>query len=170
MLLTLFSYGQTIEQEKLESNLSKFSSRTGQLISKDIMPVGVVKEIIINIITLKDLNKNDSIKAVRFEMFVSGKYTSDTKVGTIDSDELNEAIESLDIMLNQIMKTTPKFYSEVIYSTRAGFQVGCYYSTSDKVWKGYIKLEKFDSKSSEFLTVSELTSLKDQLEKLKGKL
>ncbi len=166
-LVSYLGIAQSSGETKLESNLSKFSARSGQLLSKEYKTVGVVKEITIQIVTLTDLSKKDSIKAVRFEMFVSGKYTSDTKIGTVDSDELKEMIESLDFMLNKTMLTNPKAYTEVIYSTRAGFQVGCYYSMSDKAWKGYIKLEKFDSRSSEFLSRAELISLKEQLQKIK---
>jgi len=107
---------------------------------------------------------------LRFELEVAGKYSRDTKVGTVDSDELKEMLESLDIMINTTMISTPKSYTEVIYSTRAGFEIGCYYSTSDKDWKGYMKLEKFDSKSSIFLSREELMSLKKHLEKVQDKI
>ncbi|MGK0390553.1 MAG: hypothetical protein ACI94Y_003307 [Maribacter sp.] len=159
-------YAQTGTKEKELSNAEKFSSKAGTLIQKEFIDVGMVKDAEISVIYYTDLISSESVSSVKFEMNVKSSYSTDTKVASLDADEIDGLIKSIKVMQEKVFTSTPSNYTEVIYKSRAGFQAGCYWSKKDK-WETYLKLEKYDSKSYAFLNTDDFPELLSLLEKAK---
>lgn len=159
------SYGQTNTKEKEQSNAEKFSSKSGTLIEKEFVDVGTLKKVEIKVIHYTDLISNESVSALRFEYEVTGSYSSDTKIASLDADEIDGLIKSIKMMQESVFTSTPTNYTEVTYQSRGGFEAGCYWSKGD--WSTYLKLEKYDGKSYVFLKKDDFPELLKLLEKAK---
>lgn len=160
-----FSYGQTVTKEKELSNAEKFSSKSGTLIEKEFVDVGTLKKAEIKVIHYTDLISSESVSALRFEYEVAGSYSSDTKIASLDADEIDGLIKSIKMMQEKVFTSTPTNYTEVTYKSRGGFEAGCYWSKGD--WSTYLKLEKYDGKSYIFLKKDDFPELLSLLEKAK---
>lgn len=159
------SYGQADSKEKELSNAEKFSSKSGTLIEKEFLDVGTLKKAEIKVIHYTDLISNESVSALRFEYEVAGSYSSDTKIASLDADEIDGLIKSIKMMQENVFKSSPTNYTEVTYKSRGGFEAGCYWSKGD--WATYLKLEKYDGKSYVFLKKDDFPELLTLLEKAK---
>lgn len=159
------SYGQTDSKEKELSNAEKFSSKSGTLIEKEFLDVGTLKKAEIKVIHYTDLISNESVSALRFEYEVASSYSSDTKVASLDADEIDGLIKSIKMMQEKVFTSSPTNYTEVTYKSRGGFEAGCYWSKGD--WATYLKLEKYDGKSYVFLKKDDFPELLTLLEKAK---
>ncbi|APY12145.1 hypothetical protein BWZ22_13325 [Seonamhaeicola sp. S2-3] len=159
------SYGQTDSKEKELSNAEKFSSKSGTLIEKEFLDVGTLKKAEIKVIHYTDLISNESVSALRFEYEVASSYSSDTKVASLDADEIDGLIKSIKMMQEKVFTSSPTNYTEVTYKSRGGFEAGCYWSKGD--WGTYLKLEKYDGKSYVFLKKDDFPELLTLLEKAK---
>jgi len=161
-----FGYGQANTKEQELSKAVKFSSKSGTLIKKEFINVGTLKDVKIQVIHYTDLISNTSVDALRFEHEVVGSYSSDTKVALLDTDEIDGLIKSIKMMQEKVFTSTPKYYTEVTYKSRGGFEAGCFWSSKGK-WSTYLKLEKFDDKSYVFLKQSDFPELLKLLNKAK---
>jgi hypothetical protein len=157
------TFGQSKEQEL--SNADKFSAKAGTLIQKEFLDVGTIKRAKIIVIHCKDLISNETVSAVRFEYEVASSYSTDTKIASLDSDEIDGLIKSIKLMQEKVFVSTPTNYTEVTYKSRGGFEAGGYCSKGD--WVTYLKLERFDSKSYLFLKKDDFPTLLSLLEKAK---
>ncbi len=169
ILISIFivnmSYGQATSKEKELSNAEKFSSKAGTLIQKEFLDVGTIKKAEIKVIHYTDLISSETVSAVRFEYEVASSYSSDTKIASLDADEIDGLIKSIRMMQEKVFVLTPANYTEVTYKSRGGFEAGCYWSKGD--WATYLKLEKYDGKSYVFLKKSDFPELLTLLEKAK---
>ncbi|WP_321281392.1 hypothetical protein [Marinifilum fragile] len=165
ILVFNLSYGQTSTKEKELSNAEKFSSKSGTLIEKEFIDVGTLKKAEIKIIHYSDLISNESVSALRFEYEVAGNYSSDTKIASLDADEIDGLIKSIKMIQEKVFASTPTNYTEVTFQSRGGFEAGCYWSNGD--WATYLKLEKYDGKSYVFLKKDDFPKLLSLIEKAK---
>jgi hypothetical protein len=167
IITSLFnSFGQTKEQEI--SKADKFSSKAGTLIEKEFIDVGSVNKAKIRVIHYKDFISNDVLSAVRFELEVTSSISTDTKIASLDSDEIEGLIKSIKIMEDNVFNSKPTNYKEVTFKSRGGFESGCFWSKGE--WSTYLKLEKFDNKSYVFLKRNEYPELLSLIEKAKSML
>lgn len=160
-----------IAQQKEDSPKSKaeiFSQKSGTLIKKEYERIATVAKCEYSVVTYTDLISNEKAKAVKIEYEHVGKYSTDTKIAVLDSDELDGLIKSLKIILENIAKTTPENYTEVIFRSRGGFEAGAYFAKGK--WSYYMKLEKFDSDSYVFMDEVDLKAILATLELAKTKL
>ena len=159
------SYGQTDTKEKEISNAEKFSSKAGTLIQKEFIDVGTINKTVVQVIHYSDLISNETVSSVRFEYEVVSSYSTDTKIASLDADEIDGLIKSIRMMQEKVFAMTPTNYTEVTYRSRGGFEAGCYWSKGD--WATYLKLEKYDEKSYVFLKKDDFPALLALLEKAK---
>lgn len=159
------SYGQTDTKEKELSNAEKFSLKAGTLIQKEFIDVGTINKLKVQVIHYTDLVSNETVSSVRFEYEVASSYSTDTKIASLDADEIDGLIKSIKMMQEKIFAMTPANYTEVTYRSRGGFEAGCYWSNGD--WATYLKLEKYDRKSYVFLKKDDFPALLALLEKAK---
>ena len=162
--LASFSQQQTVKQL---SKGEEFSQQSGALIEKQFNTVGTVKGIEIAVAKVNDLISGKKISFVRFEYVAHESYGSDTKVGSLDVDELDALIKSLKILLSDIFTTTREVYTEVNFKSRSGLSAGAYFNVEKKKWVTYIQLDQYDSNSDVFMTTEDFTQLQSLLEKAK---
>ena len=167
-LITTVSFAQEASKEKLETKATSFSARSGTLIQKVYTEVGSIGKAEVKVVHYTDMISLDKISSVRFELEVATKYSTDTKIASLDADELDGLLKSIKIIQDRILSVTPSGYTEVTYKSRGGFQAGCYWSENASTWMPYMKLEKYDGKSYVLLSDGDIPTLISLIEKAKG--
>ncbi len=160
------------ETSKSKSEL--FMSKPGTLIEKEIISIGKIttgsgflkKNISVGVLKLTNLLDNSINYSLRFEYVHTGQYVTDTKVGAIDSDELENFIKILQLMDSEYLHSTRTNYTELIFVSRGGLETGCFYS--DGKWTIFLKLEKYDKDSYIFLNAEDISSIYSQVILAKG--
>jgi hypothetical protein len=134
-----------------------FLARTGTLLKKNFEELGYVGKTKIEVFTITDLISGDSIKSIKFSLIYATTYATDTKINTLDIDELNGLIAALLYIQKNVVVNKPKDKDEeVIFISNSGFQTGCYFNKF--TWKLFIKVEKYDSRSYDYYTPEELSN------------
>ncbi len=165
VLLLVFSvsiFGQDKLVEKDQSNLEKFSATSGSLIEKSFVDIATIKRAEIQVLTLTDLMSNIKISGVRFQYYPPGRYSNAT-LAFLDKDEVDALIKSIGIVKSKVLSSTPSNYTEVTFTSRSGFSVGCYYS--DRKWTSFMRISKYDRDSMIVLDSIDLDALETALNK-----
>lgn len=162
------TYGQNKESDVTQAEL--FSSQSGTLIEKQFIDIGKVKGISVKVLILTDLIKGTSLSCLRFEYDYKASYGSETKIGTLDSDEIDGLVKSIKILQNNVFPTTRDIYTEIGYQSRTGFEAGAYYSLDRGKWTTYVQIKKYDRNSMVFLTTDDFAVLLALIEKAKEKM
>ena len=161
-------YGQTPKPtEQAQSNLEKFSTKSGVLIEKSFTDVGTIGRIKAQILTVTDLNTKTQISGLRFEVDAVSRYSTDTKVAFLDQDEIDGLFKSLTLLKNSVLTSTPPGYTEVVFTSRSGFTAGAFYSGK---WQLFSRLEKYDSKSFVSLEPGDLDTFLTVIQAAKEKM
>ena len=147
------------KKDQSRSNIEEFSSQSGALVEKEFIDIGEFKKCKVKVAKFTDLITNSSTKGVRFELEVKGKYSVDSKIGFLDNDEVEALQTSITILIEKVVSTVPSNYKEVAYTSRSGFQAGCYWS--DNKWKGFLKIEKYDKDSYVWFSPNDLAMLSE---------
>lgn len=148
-----------VDKEESKSHADQFTAKSGRLLKKEFVKVGKVKNAEIQVLNYLDLMTDEGVSVLRFEMEVATSYSSDTKIGSLDSDEVDGLVKSMGMIINEVSAITPSVYTEVIYTSRSGFEAGCYWSSKQKQWKTYFKLEKYDTKSMIYMEMNDFESV-----------
>lgn len=177
-LLTLFLtllvtsatvYGQDTK-EKLLSNADQFSAKAGTLIEKQFIDIGQTKGVQVKVLKLKDLNDGTTKTALRLEYEYKSSYSTDTKISSLDSDEIEGLIKSIKNLQTNVFTSTRETYTEVTFKSRTGFEAGAYYDKGKNKWIAYMQLSKYDSKSSVFLSTEDFSTFLTLIEQAKAKM
>ncbi|WP_286841101.1 MULTISPECIES: hypothetical protein [Sphingobacterium] len=141
-----------MQQERQHGNAESFSRKSGTLMSKQFLPIGEVKSVKIQVVQYKDLINENKEQAIRFEYEYYDSYLdqTETKLGSLDKDELEGLIKSINIMRTVVFNSFPEHYTEVGFVSRNGFKAGCYSMPGD--WKFYLQLDQYDDRSYIWLT------------------
>lgn len=141
-----------MQQERQRGNAESFSRKSGTLMSKQFLPIGEVKSLKIQVVQYKDLINENKEQAIRFEYEYYDSYLDqmETKLGSLDKDELEGLIKSINIMRTVVFNSFPEHYTEVGFVSRTGFKAGCYSMPGD--WKFYLQLDQYDDRSYIWLT------------------
>ncbi|UOF76947.1 hypothetical protein [Bacteriophage sp.] len=145
------------QQDKEQSNIEKFSSRSGILFEKTNIPVGSFRGVKVQVMTIRDLINQSKTAGLRFENIVTTRIGSDTKIASLDDDELDALVKSLEIIKTDVLPSARQNYTEIIYRSRSGFEAGCFYSGGK--WSAFVKLERYDKDSYVFIEPPDLDSL-----------
>lgn len=150
------------EEAKDLTKLEEFSSKAGNLIEKEFFFLGEVKELEINLLTIRDLIKNTKIEGVKFEVEYSiGSYGSIKRSTNafIDYDEIDGMVKSLTYLKNNVFATQRLNYTEVAYKSRSGVEVGAYFDENKKDWHPFLKVSKYISDSNIYPKIADLDML-----------
>ncbi len=169
-MFTAFAFSQEKKSEKQTTQAEQFSSQAGTLIEKQFIDVGKVKGITIQVMKLKDLNSGTTKTALRFEYEYKSSYTSDTKIATLDLDEIDGLLKSMNNLKTNVFTSTRDVYTEVTFRSRTGFEAGAFYDINKSKWTAYVKLERFDSNSEEFLNTDDFSTMLTLIEQAKAKM
>jgi hypothetical protein len=152
--LNLVSQNKAIEQK---SNTEAFYAKTGILIQKEYIKVGKFnRQLDIDILNITDINSNEKISGLKFELEVYSKFGNSTKNAFVDKDEVEDIIKTLEFIQKNTFKSIPPNYTELSFTSRSGMQIGCYYSKGK--WTAFTKLERYGD-SSIWFSVEETTEL-----------
>jgi hypothetical protein len=164
------AFGQT--KEKLLTEAEQFSSQAGTLIERQFIEIGKVKGIEVKVLKYQDLNSGLGKSALRFEFQYrsTNAYTTDTKVASLDVDEIEGLIKSIKNLQASVFPTTRTVYTEITFRSRTGFEAGAYFSLEKGRWSAYLQLERFDKNSLVFLTTDDFSALLDLIEQAKAKM
>lgn len=169
LALTSIAYGQA-KVEKQTTQAEQFSATAGTLIEKQFIDIGKAKGVAVQVMKLKDLNSGISKTALRFEYEYKSSYTTDTKIATLDLDEIDGLIKSMNNLKLNVFNSTRDVYTEVTFRSRTGLEAGAYFDIEKIKWVAFIKLEKYDSNSQVFLSTEDFTSILTLVEQAKAKM
>lgn len=167
LVLSSYSFAQTNKIEKTLTNAEEFAAKSGSLIERVFKDVGKIESVKIKVVTFTDLISNKTLPSLRFEKESYSSYSksTDTKIASLDKDEVDGLIKSLEIMKNDIVTQSRENYTEVTFRSRGGFEAGCFSKKNN--WEVYLKLEKYDSKSYQFFKINKLASLIELIKQAK---
>ena len=119
------------------------------------------------VLIITDLKSNEKRGCFRIITKYPTSSGSDSYIGTLDPDELDAAVLSLEKILNEIIPNTAETYTEVEYKTRDGVQIGTYWNEKKNEWTLYVQTKRYSSRSLSSFKSDELTTLIDNLKKAK---
>jgi len=132
--------------------------------------IGKVKGVEVKVLIYKDLNSGTSKSALRFEYEYKSSYSTDSKIASLDADEIDGLVKSIKNQQTNVFPTTREIYTEVTYRSRTEFEAGAYYSPDKGKWTTYVQLEKYDRNSLVFLTPEDFVTLLAFIEQAKLKM
>lgn len=157
---TLVSYSQDVPKEpESKSKTVEFMSKDGTFFSKELFDIKKIKGVNCQVLILTDLVTKKKMGSLRLETSYSSQYSSDTYVGTLDQDELEACIKSLEYLVSEILPSTPETYTEVQYSSRDGVKFGAYSDSKKNKWQAFVYTKSYTSRSAEFFDASNITEL-----------
>jgi len=146
---------QTLTRE--QSNIEKFSAKSGTLIEKQFVDIGTIKGVKVQLLIITDMIASTKVSGVRMEYVASSRYTTDAKITFLDSDEVDGLIKSINILKSKVLNSTRDNYTEIVFRSRSGFEAGGYFSEAK--WTTFVKLERFDRDSYVFMKPEDFDSL-----------
>jgi len=154
-------------REKALTNAEQFSLQSGTLIERQFIKIGRLKSMEVTVLKLKDLNSNLTKSALRFELTISG-YTSDTKIVSLDMDEIDDLMKAIANLQSSVFPTKRDVYTEVAFKSKTGFEAGAYYDTGKEKWISYLQLDSRDSML--FLSTDDFETLLNLVSQAKQKM
>lgn len=152
-----------VAQDQEGSKSVAFMSKNGSLIQKEFHDVAKVKTMEFQVLILTNIVSSAKIGCLRAE----ASYGSDSYIGTLDYDELDACIQSIDYIKDKLLPTEPTVYTEVEYRTSDGVSLGAYFS---KKWTVYFRAKGRDYRSQIYLDAETLESLKTTMLTAKDKI
>ena len=166
--VTVAGYAQTkASEDKSESKTLEFMAQGSSLIKKEFYDLETVKGVKCQVLIVTNLLQNTKLGCLRLETTYTGYSTSDTYIGTLDYDEIDDCITSINYIKENILPSVPETYTETAYSTRDKIQVGAYYNEKKLAWTAYVYTKSYTSRSAEFFDSASLTSLVEVMTKAK---
>lgn len=164
LLLALISSSNLIAQatdnkEVSSSEAVEFLKSNGTLIIKEFYDLPKVESVECQVLIIKDVVSSRDMGCLRLETkhYSSYSKSTDSYIGTLDFEEIDACIKSLNYIKNDLLPSVPTTYTEVEYKTRDNLKLGAYYG--DNGWKAYIYTQGHTSRSASFLSSTSLDSL-----------
>lgn len=152
---------------KSESKTIEFMSQGSSLIKKEYYDLGKVKGVKCQVLIITNLLNNAKLGCLRLETKYQGYSSSETYVGTLDYDEIDDCLNSINYIRENILTNTPSVYTETEYRTRDNIEVGAYYSESKSSWTAYVYTKNYTNRSVEFFDSESLSSLAEIMQNAK---
>ncbi len=167
LMMPLFLNAQE-KEAKSNSKTLEFLEKDGSVFKKEFHKLPSVDFKTDNeVLIITDLKSNEKRGCFRITTKYPTSSGTDNYIGTLDPDELDAAILSLEKILNDIITNTPETYTEVVYKTRDGVQIGTYWSDKKNEWTLFVKTKSYSSRSMSTFKSDEITTLVDNLKQAK---
>lgn len=151
------------KEEKSNSKTLEFLSKDGSILKKEFydLPdvVGKYKKIQNQVLIITDMKTNKKIGCLRLITTYTSSSDDSNYIGTLDPDELDAAVLSMDKILNDVVPTTPTAYTEVEYKTRDGVTIGSFWQENKSEWTIYIQTKSYTTRSWVSFKSEELANL-----------
>ena len=179
LLLLIIPIGLSAQGEKERPSKSKtimFQEKSGIILEKKFYDIEdeKVQGVAFQNIIVTDLSTGEKQGALRLKTSYYSKTlnNSETYIGTLDYDELDACIKSLEYMQQNIINQTPDTYTECEYKSRDGVTISVF--SGKKGWTIYLRTKDYTSRSVEYVNIDKLpaiiTNMKTALSQLKNEL
>lgn len=168
MLVCTSSFSQEKkEEEKSKSEVVEFLQKDGVLLEKNFFDIGKVSGVKFQTIVITDLISKKKVGALRIETSHYSSIGTDTYIGTLDFDEIDACLKSLEYIKTNILPTTPTVYTECEYKTKDGVKMGVFWSEGKKeaAWSLYIQTKSYTNRSNAFISNDKLDEIMDMMKK-----
>lgn len=145
-----------VKDEVSKSTTVEFLKRDGLLLLKEFYPEVNIGGVKFQVLILTDVVTGQKRGCLRLETKQISQYTSDTYIGTLDSDELAACIQSLNYIKNSLCMTIPKHYEECEYRSRDGVVIGAYYSERKSKWEVYVQTKSYTTRSMKTINIEDV--------------
>lgn len=167
--LSASSFAQTQEEDvpASKSKAVEFMAGDGAFFIKEFYDLPKVKGVDCKVLIITNVVSGEKMGCLRLETQYRSQYGSDNYIGTLDSDELDACIQSLEYIKNRLLISSPEVYTEAEYTTRDGVELGAYFIKSK--WTAYVYTKSYTSRSAEFLdavTIDSFISVMQQAKSL----
>jgi hypothetical protein len=129
--------------------------------------MGKVKGVKCEILILTDIVNQTKLGCLRLETTYSSSYSSDSYVGTLDYDEIDACVKSLQYIKDNMLPSSPSVYTEAEFKTRDGVKFGAYFNINKSKWNAFVYTKGYTSRSAEFFDSSNIDSLIEVMNKSK---
>ena len=161
------SNAQEKETEKSQSKAVLFEQSIGSLIRKDFYNLPKIRGVETQVLILTDILTGKKIGCLRIE---PKQYSSPNGVGTLDFEELDAAIKSLSYIKENILPTAPDVYSEIVFKSKDGVQLGTYFNEKTKKWVVFIYTNSYTSRSAAYCDETQLSKMIEIMKTAKSKI
>lgn len=155
-----FVIAQSTENKgESSSKAVEFLKSNETLIIKEFYDLPKVESVECQVLIIKDVVSNRDMGCLRLETKYYSSYSksTDSYIGTLDFEEMDACIKSLNYIKNDLLPSVPTTYTEVEYKTRDNLKLGAYYGENG--WKAFIYTQGHTSRSAEFLNSTSIDSL-----------
>lgn len=148
------------------TNLEEFSARSGIVIEREFTRIGEFANLRVDVVKVTDLMAKVTAQGVR----ISGATGPDPSrdAAFVDADEIDMFIRAIRLMKTVAFSTTPDSFTDVAYRTRGGIAIGAFYA--NKRWNPYLRLDRYDPRTSVNIDQNEFESLRDLLTQAKERI
>lgn len=162
LIINIMVFAQTKEQEpQSKSKTIAFLAKDGSLLKKEFYDIegGKIDGVGFQNIVISDIISKIKIGALRIttSYYSSALGSSETYIGTLDYDELDACIKSLEYMNEHVINAAPNTYTECEYNTRDGIKMGVF-CNSKKGWSFVIQTKSYTNRSAEYLNIQSLST------------
>lgn len=153
----LFFIGVIICNTFGQNKIDVFRLNPSRVIHRDFVMVGEIKGLKIQVVHHTDLRTQEKITGVRFDCIQYRSYGQYCLTASLDQDEFESVLFTLNSLLEHYFTTNPDSYEDVIFKTINSFEIGGYFSNG--YWEGFVY---FSSKYTYFKNI-EFLKLRDML-------
>lgn len=139
-----------------KSKSVEFLKADGTFLLKEFYDLEKIKGVECQVLIMTNIVTGEKMGCLRLETHYKSQYTSDNYVGTLDSDELDACIQSLEYIKSTLLLSSPDVYTEAEYKTNDGVKFGAYFNKGK--WIAYVYTKGYTSRSAEFLGADNITS------------
>lgn len=160
-VLTLSAFAQDA------SNADKLVRRTDVVVKKEYENIGQIRDLSIIAEHITDVTEHKKLSGLDLEYAYNGSNAA-TYAVLLDPVEVDSLLAFLQNVQNNISKTEPpKNYTEYSFISKSGFQAGCFW---DKTWKVYVKISIKENNSNIGFSSDELVQFISFLKQARAKM
>lgn len=152
-------FAQTQAKDEIPESKSKaveFMTADGSFLVKEFYDLQKIKGVECQVLIMRNVVSGKKMGCLRLVTQYRSQYSSDSYIGTLDSDELDACIQSLEYIINTLLTSTPEVYTEAEYKTSDGVKFGAYFNKGK--WTAYVYTKGYTNRSAEFLGTDTINS------------
>lgn len=144
------------EVPESKSKAVEFMTADGSFLVKEFYDLQKIKGVECQVLIMNNVVSGKKMGCLRLETQYRSQYSNDSYIGTLDSDELDACIQSLEYIKNTLLPSAPAVYTEAEYKTNDGVKFGAYYNKGK--WTAFVYTKSYTSRSAVFLDVENIDS------------
>lgn len=161
-----FAQAQKDDVPESKSKAVEFMTADGSFLVKEFYDLQKIKGVECQVLIMNNIVSGKKMGCLRLETQYRSQYSSDSYIGTLDSDELDACIQSLEYIKNTLLPSAPTVYTEAEYKTNDGVKFGAYYSKNK--WTAFVYTKGYTNRSAVFLDVENIDSFINVMNQAKG--